>query len=124
MSRTYIPRTILLDTTVSQRLNCLLPFGSLAEVHDNPTVTNRTRTMRTTSVLCLGPMGNQRGTYQFFSLEMGRILRRYEQTDMPFTPSTADRVHHMADCNRQINRLKFRDRTNRVMERLAPDALD
>ena len=43
---------------------------------------------------------------------MGRILRRYEWTEMPFTPSTANRVHHMTDRDRQINRLEFRDRAN------------
>ena len=124
MSRTYCSRTILLGTTVSQRLYCRLPFGSLAEVHDNPTVTNRTRTMRTTPALCLVPMGNQRGTYRFFSLKTGRILRRYDWTEMTFTPSTVDPVHRMADRDRQINGLEFRDRANRVLERVAPDAFD
>ena len=97
MSQTYSPRTILLGTTVSQRLHCRLPFGSLAEMHDNPAITNVTRTMRTTPALCMGPTGNQRGTYRFFSLNTGRILRRYEWTEMPFTPLTVDRVHHIAD---------------------------
>ena len=51
-------------------------FGSLAEVHDNLTVTNRTRTMQTTPALCLGSTGNQRGTYRFFSLETGHPMFR------------------------------------------------
>ena len=91
-------------------------------MHDNPKVTNVTRTMRTTPALCLGSTGNQRGTYRFFSLNTGRIFHRYEWTEMPFTPSIVDRVHHMADRDRQINGIEFRDRANRVMERVAPDA--
>ena len=43
---------------------------------------------------------------------------------MPFTAWTGDRVHHMADRNRQINGLEFRDRANRVMERVAPNTFD
>ena len=85
VSWTYSPRTILLGRTVGQRLHYRLPFGSLTEVHGNPAVTNVTRTMRTTPALCLGPTGNQRGTYRFFSLETGRILCCYEWTEILFT---------------------------------------
>ena len=124
VSRTYSPRTILLDTTVSQRLHCRLPFGSYAETHDNPSIPNDTRTMRTTPALCLGPTGNERGTYRFFSLNTGRILRRYAWTEMPYTPSTVDRVQHMATADNQPDGLIFGDRQNRLLERVAPDMFD
>ena len=42
VSRIYSPRTILTGTTVSQGLHCRLPFGSYAEVHDDPRPTNDT----------------------------------------------------------------------------------
>ena len=64
ISRIYSPRTIVMDTTVSQRLHCRLPFGfgSYAEVHDKPSLSNFTNVHRTTPALCLGPTGNERGT--------------------------------------------------------------
>ena len=62
VSRIYSPRTIVMGTTVSQRLHCRLPFGSYAEVHDNPPPSNITNVHCTTPALCLGPTGNERGT--------------------------------------------------------------
>ena len=102
ISRSYSPRTILLGTTVSQRLHCRLPFGSYAKVHDSPLPSNDTGTPRTTPALCLGPTGNSRGTYRFFSLNTGVVTRRYQWTELPMTPSTVNRVHHM---RRTINQM-------------------
>ena len=58
VSRIYSPCTIVMGTTVSQRLHCRLPFGSYSEVHDNPPPSNLTNIHRTTPALCLGPMGS------------------------------------------------------------------
>jgi len=102
VSRSYSQRTILLGTTVSQRLHCRLPFGSYAEVHDSPSPSNDTGTPRTTPSRCLGPTGNSRGTYRFFSLNTGAVIRRYQWTELPMTPSTVNRVHHM---RRTINQM-------------------
>ena len=78
VSRIYSPCTIVMGTTVSQRLHCRLPFGSYAEVHDNPSPSNLTNIHRTTPALCIGPTGNERGTYRFFGLTTGAVLRRYQ----------------------------------------------
>ena len=111
VSRTHSPRTILLGTTVSQQLHYCLSFGSYAEVHDIPTLSNDTGTPRTMPAICLGPTGNSRGTYHFFSLNTGAVIRRYQWTEFPLTPLTVDRIHHMATQDDQPDGLKLCDRT-------------
>ena len=86
LSRTYSLCTILLATTFSQRLYCNLPFDSYTEVHDNPTPPNNIGTLRTTPAICLGPTGNSRDTYCFFSLNNGTVIRCYQWTELPLTP--------------------------------------
>ena len=124
VSRIYIPRTIVISTTVSQRLHCRLPFGSYAEVHDNPSPSNLTNIHRTTPALCLGPTGNERGTYLFFSLTTGAVLRRYQWEELPITPTIVDRVHDMASCDRQADGLAFRDRTGTLLEQVDPGTFE
>ena len=124
VSRIYSPRTIVMGTTVSQRLHCRLPLGSYAEVHDKPPPSNLPNVHRTTPALCLGPTGNKRGTYRFFGLTTGAVLRRYQWEELPITPTIVDRVHDMASCDRQADGLAFHDRTGTLLEQVDPETFD
>jgi hypothetical protein len=120
----YSPRTIIMGTTVSQRLHCRLPFSSYAEVHDNPSLLNLTNVNRTTPALCLGPTGNERGTYWFFSLMTGAVLRRYQWEELPITPTVVNRVHEMALYDNQADGLALHDRTGTLMEQVSHEHFD
>ena len=77
-----------MGTTVSQHFHYQLPF-SYAEVHDSPSPSNLTNVRRTMPALCLGSTANKRGTYRFFSLTTGAVLRRYQWEELPINPTLA-----------------------------------
>ena len=55
--------------------SCKLHFGAYAQVHEDRNVTN-TLEERAQGAICLGPTGNQQGTYNFFSLRSGKKITR------------------------------------------------
>ena len=110
ISRIFSPRTIVTGLTMSYRLHCRLPFGAHAEVHDNPSPSNLTDVARTAPAICCGPTGNHRGTYVFYSLRTGELVKRHQWVPMVITPGIVRRVHDLADATDQVDGLDFGDR--------------
>ncbi len=50
-------------------------FGAYCEVLEDKDITN-TQEDRSTPAVCLGAMGNIQGTYKFYSLLTGKVIKR------------------------------------------------
>ena len=73
LSKTYSPRKIMTGKSLDWKKSCKLHFRAYTQVHDDINVTN-TLEERTQGEICLGPIGNLQGTYNFFSLRSGKKL--------------------------------------------------
>ena len=67
LPKTYIPCTIMTGKALDWKKTCKLHFGAYAQVHEDRKV-SITLEERTQGTICLGPTGNLKGTYNFFSL--------------------------------------------------------
>ena len=83
VSTTHSPRNTILYSQLDCNNHCHLPFGAYAHVHDDTDPLNVTDMACTTPGIYLGPTGNSRGSYKFLSLERGRVIKRYQFTDIP-----------------------------------------
>ena len=75
ISKTYSPRTIMTEKKLDWKKSCKLHFGAYAQVHKDRNVTN-TLEERTQGAICLGPIDNLQGTYNFFSLQSEKNITR------------------------------------------------
>ena len=64
LSKTYIPRTIMIGKSLDRKKSCKLHFGAYTQVHENRNVTNMLEE-RTQGAIYLGLTGNLQGTYNF-----------------------------------------------------------
>jgi hypothetical protein len=109
ISTQFSPRELVLRTRLKYKQHCRTPFGAYCEVHEDNAPTNSMMT-RTTPAICLGPTGNLQGTYLFFSLVTGQILRRRRWTELPVPDSVIARVAHFAQKSGNPPGLTFTDR--------------
>ena len=82
LSKTYIPLTTKTGKSLDFKKSCKLHFRAYTQVHEDRNVTN-TLEERTHGSICLGPTGNLRGTYNFFSLHSGKNITRGQFTEVP-----------------------------------------
>jgi hypothetical protein len=82
VSETLSPRKIVYWHKLDFAKHCRLPFKMYCEVHNEPTPKNSMVTCSTPAIV-LGPTGNLRGTYKFFSLVMGKKVKRRTFTPYP-----------------------------------------
>ena len=68
--------------------------------------------MRTCGIpaICLGPNGNCQGSYFFFSLVTGQIIKQRAFTKLPVPQSVINRVAHFAQKSKSLAGLVFADR--------------
>ena len=71
---------------------CKLVVGVYCEVHDESETFN-TMTPRTHGAISVGPIGDLNGTYKFFFLETGRILKWHKCTDYPISQQVINKVN-------------------------------
>ncbi|KAL7464347.1 hypothetical protein ACHAXS_004676 [Conticribra weissflogii] len=86
ISNTVSPKEIVTRQQVDYNKHCKAEFGCYCEVFDDPTPSN-TLTPRTQPAICLGPTGNLQGTYKFFSLRTGLVLKRRQFKCLPMPDS-------------------------------------
>ncbi len=87
-------------------------FGSYCKVHDEPDPSN-TMEPRTHEAIALGPSGNLQGTVNFFSLDTGLVIGRWEFMCIPMPPSIVQKVEDIARKEAQGSELFFLDRNKR-----------
>ncbi|KAL7470808.1 hypothetical protein ACHAXS_011072 [Conticribra weissflogii] len=92
VSTKFSPREIVTRQPLDFTKHCRTPFGSYCEVHDEPAPLNSMRP-RTHPAIALGPTGNAQGTYKFFCLEKGTVLKRNHWTEYPMPDSIIRRVN-------------------------------
>ena len=62
--------------------------------------------------MCLGPTGNFQGTYKFFNLLTGQVVKRRNFKVLPYPDSMIDKVNEWGQKNKQENELIFKNRNN------------
>ncbi len=86
VSETLSPRKIVMRHKLNFTKHCKAQFGSYCKAHGKPVPTN-TMVTRLTPAIVLGPTGNLQVTYNFFSLETGKKIKRRKLTAYPMPDS-------------------------------------
>ena len=82
----YSPHQIICRMKLDKQKHCKLEFGAYAQVHEESVPTN-TMCDHMDRCICLGPVGNDKGTIKFLKLHMGEVVRHRG-------PFTASRIFH------------------------------
>jgi hypothetical protein len=84
-------RKIVMRHKLNFAKHCRALFSSYCKTHNEPVPTNTMVTQSTPTIL-LGPMGNLKGTYKFFSLETGKKIKCRKFTACPMPDSVIKKV--------------------------------
>ncbi len=109
ISTQFSPRELVLQTRLKYKQHCRAPFGSYCKVHEDNDPTN-SMAPRTTPAICVGPTGNLQGSYFFFSLVTGQIIRRCLWSELPVPDAVIEHVAHFAQKSGSPPGLVFSDR--------------
>ena len=102
------PRTILTGQKVDYKRHCRFQFGEYAQTHEEH---NNSMNPRTVSALALQPVGNGQGSFYFLSVSTGRVLNRLHATALPMPDDIIDKIHRMAQQQKNKPGLIFADRS-------------
>jgi hypothetical protein len=83
ISTRWSPRELILRHKLDYKSHCRALFGSYCEAHEDHKLGRNTMKSRGIPSICLGPTGNLQGTYNFFSLVTGQIIKRRSFTELP-----------------------------------------
>ena len=79
ISKTISPRMLTTGVRLDYNTHCRCEFGALVQTHDDPLNKNDAHGEdRSTGAICLGPTGNQQGTYYFYSLNTKRLFKAWK----------------------------------------------
>ncbi|KAL7462751.1 hypothetical protein ACHAXS_003127 [Conticribra weissflogii] len=92
ISSCFSPREIITHVGLDFKKHCRVPFGTYCKVHEYPNPLNSTAP-RTKPAIALGPTGNAQGTYKFFCLTNGTMLRQNNWTEYPMPDSVIKQVN-------------------------------
>ena len=101
LSPVYGPRIFLQQHFPDYKSMCRLQFGAYCEVHDDPHPSN-TMVSRTTSAIALYPANNQQGGYYFMNVNTGKLLSRYQWTELPIPDDIVVAVNARGKKDRKI----------------------
>jgi hypothetical protein len=102
----YSPWELIVCDRLDFKKHCRALFGSYCKVHKENMPTNSIRTCGGPAI-CLGPTGNRQGSYFFFSLVTGQIIKRRAFTKLPMPQSFIDWVAHFAKKSKSLAGLIF-----------------
>jgi hypothetical protein len=74
ISTQFSPRELILRHRLKYKQHCRTPFGAYCKVHEENAPTNSMQPRSTTAIF-LGPTGNIQGSYYFFSLMNGTLIK-------------------------------------------------
>ena len=106
-SQDLSPRTILMGQQVDYKCHCRFQFREYAQTHEEH---NNSMNPRTVSALALHPDGNGQGSFYVLSISTGRILNQLHATALPMPDSIIDKIHRMAQQQKNNPGLIFADR--------------
>ena len=101
LSAVFGPRVFLEQHYPNYKKMCRLEFGSYCEVHNDPHPSN-TMAERTTSAIALYPSNNQQGGYYFMNVATGKLLSRYQWTELPMPDSIIKLINARGRKDRKI----------------------
>ncbi len=93
---TFSPHELILRNCLNYNKHCHTPFGAYCETHEENSPTN-SMALRNIPSTCLGPTGNLQGSYYFFSLITGKIIKRRHWDELPVPQSVIDPVAYYAN---------------------------
>ena len=96
ISTQYSPQELVLRTRLKYKQYFRAPFGSYCEVHEDNQPTN-SMASHTTPAICCGPTGNLQGSYFFFSLVTGLLIKHRKWSELPVPNAVIERVAYFAD---------------------------
>ena len=126
ISSKYSPREIVHRTKLSWEKHCQLDFGTYCEVHDEKDPTND-NVPRSHEGIALGPTGNFNGTYKFFCLKTGRVLKRRRWTEYPMPDRVVKKMEWWGKQTRRElypGGIEYKNRKNEPFEWTYEDDLD
>ena len=115
VSQDLSPRTILTGQQVDYKRHCQFQFGEYTQTHEEH---NNSMNPRTIGALALRPVWNGQGSFYFLSITTGRVLNRLHATALPMPNDMIDKLHRMAQQQKNNPGLVFADRN------LNPDEYD
>ena len=92
VSQEISPREIVLRWQLDYKRHMRARFGAYCEVSEDDDITN-TQKDRTTPSVCLGPTGNIQGTYKFYSLLTGKVIKRRNFNVLPYPQRMVKRLN-------------------------------
>lgn len=110
-SQEYSPRELVLRWQLYHMRYIKARFGSYCEEFEDNDITN-TQKDRTIWGICLGPTSNMQGTYKFFDLNTGHVVKRRTFKVIPTPDQDVDLVKNWGRKSQQESTLAFRNRKN------------
>jgi len=89
------PKTLLTGVKIDYKRDCQLKLGEYVQVHDDDMITN-TMKERTLGAICLGPVGNAQGSYNFLSLRTWKVIKRKTWVSIPMPQHVIDMLNKKA----------------------------
>ena len=105
-SQDLSPRTILTGQKVDYKRHCHFQFGEYTQTHEEH---NNSMNPRTVGALALRPVGNGQGSFYFLSISTGRVLNRLHATALPMPDDIIEKIHRMAQQQKNNPGLIFAD---------------
>jgi hypothetical protein len=94
VSSTLSPRQIMTGVQFDFNKHCTVPFGAYVQASTNMNTTN-TPAARTVGAICLGPTGNQQGSFKFMTLRTEKKFSPHKWKVLPMPQEVIDRVNAM-----------------------------
>ena len=79
-----------------------IEFGAYAQVFEENQTTN-TQDTRAIGCIALASYPDENGAFPFMNLNTGQVIWRRQFTEIPITDLVINRVHHLADADKQRN---------------------
>lgn len=89
------PKMLLTGVKIDYKRDCQLKLGEYVQVHDEDMITN-TMKERTLGAICLGPVGNAQGSYNFLSLKTWRVIKRKTWVSVPMPQHVIELLNQKA----------------------------
>ena len=95
ISQVYSPRMLMVGRKLDAKKDLALDIGCYCEVPEDDTPRNSQKA-RTQPAICLGPVGNEQGSYKFLAINTNKKIVRDSWTFFPTPTSVIKRVEMLA----------------------------
>jgi hypothetical protein len=109
------PHNIVYRHKLDFAKHCKAQFGTYCKAHDKPVPTNTMVTWLTHTII-LGPTGNLKGTYKFFSLATDKKIKQRKMTAYPMPDSIIKKVEQFGKAKATPNAFNFLGRNGVLFE--------